>query len=127
VGRSKWSFKELQEQINIETAHIKVQGICAMAPDIDIDGKLFYITGISSVSTHPKMAQIIEDLGGIGRYGSSLSRKTDYLIVCDQGNPCWAFACYGRNIEKAIKYRRGGSNLIIVHENDFWDRVADIE
>ena len=117
--------KELKEQINIETAHIKVQGICAVDPDIDIDGKQFCITGTSSRSTKPKMAQIVDDLGGI--YKGNLSRKTDYLIVCDQGNPCWTFACYGRKIEQAIKLRQAGSSLVIVHENDFWDRVADFD
>jgi hypothetical protein len=54
---------------------------------------------------------------------NSVSRKTNYLIVGDDGNPCWAFACYGRKVEKAINLRKQGTQIIIVHENDFWREI----
>ena len=31
-----------------------------------------------------------------------MTKKTDYLIVGDNGNQAWAFACYGRKVEKAL-------------------------
>jgi hypothetical protein len=30
----------------------------------------------------------------------------DYLVVCGQGNPNWAFSTYGRKIEEAIEFNR---------------------
>ena len=56
---------------------------------------------------------------------NSVSKKTNYLIVGDDGNPCWAYACYGRKVEKAINLRKEGAQIIIVHENDFWDEVEE--
>lgn len=35
-------------------------------------------------------------------------------------NPCWAYACYGRKVEQAIGLRKAGSQLLLVHEADFW-------
>lgn len=49
----------------------------------------------------------------------------DFLVVGADGNPCWAFACYGRKVEMAIDYRKQGCKLLIVHENDFWDAARD--
>lgn len=34
----------------------------------------------------------------------------------------WAFSCYGRKVEKAVQLRKDGSQVIIVHENDFGTR-----
>ena len=59
--------------------------------------------------------------GGI--FKDSVVKNTDFLIVGDEGNPCWAFSCYGRKVEKAIELRKSGSKIQIVHENDFWDCV----
>ena len=58
---------------------------------------------------------------------SGVSPKTDYLIVGNAGNPCWAFACYGRKIEDAIRLRKDGAKVVIVNETDFWDAVEDAE
>ena len=66
---------------------------------------------------------MIASLGGTLR--SSVFAKTDYLIVGNSGNPCWAYACYGRKIEEAVTLRRAGAKTIIVNETDFWDAVDD--
>ena len=42
-------------------------------------------------------------------------------MVNEDGNPCWAYACYGRKIEDAIDRQRNGQSLAIVHEHDFWE------
>ena len=38
---------------------------------------------------------------------------------------CWAFSCFGRKVEKAVDIRKSGGTILIVHESDFWDTVAD--
>lgn len=100
-----------------------VGGICAVCPELSFSGTTFCFTGESSKFTRSQLAEKVVALGGI--VTSSVSAKVNYLIVGADGNPCWAYACYGRKVEKAIQLRKSGSQLIIVHENDFHDAIAD--
>ena len=58
---------------------------------------------------------------------SIVTKKTDYLVVGNAGNPCWAYACYGRKIEEAMQLRKEGAKIVIVNETDFWDCVDDMQ
>ena len=58
-----------------------------------------------------------------GRFHKSVVRELDYLVIGADGNPCWAFACYGRKVEAAIEYRKQGCKIVMVHEDDFWEAV----
>ena len=100
-----------------------VAGICAVEPLIEIPGKQFCFTGESSHGTRNELVEIIERLGGVFRSG--VSKKTDYLVIGDAGNPCWAFSCYGRKVEEAVNLRKAGGKIQIVKEADFWDAVED--
>jgi len=101
-----------------------ITGLCAVCPEITFDGKHFVLTGASSRYTRSKFEEMIAALGG--RCAQSPSKKVDYLIIGSNGNPCWAYACYGRKVEKAIELRKAGHRLLIVHEHDFHDAVADV-
>ena len=98
--------------------HYSIHGICAKDPSIFIPGHVFCFTGASSLATRNEIADIISDHGGI--FSNTVTKKTQYLIVGADGNPCWAFSCYGRKIEKAMDMRKSGCLLTIVNENDFW-------
>ena len=111
------NFDELREKYSIP-------GICAACPDVSFEGKLFCFTGESLRAKRAEIADIIASLGGTLR--PSVSAKTDYLIVGSSGNPCWAYACYGRKIEKAVNLRRAGAKVVIVNETDFWDALDDM-
>jgi len=100
-----------------------ISGICAVCQNIDFDGNLFCFTGQSSRATRNEIASLIEDLGG--KFNNGITKQTRYLIVGNNGNPCWAFSCYGRKIEEAINRRKNGQNLAIINEVDFWDIVDD--
>lgn len=100
-----------------------ISGICALCPEISFERKTFCITGESYRATRSEIAERVKALGGIVRSG--VTSKTDYLIVGNAGNPCWAFACYGRKIEEAMAIRKNGGKVIIVNETDFWDAVDD--
>ena len=100
-----------------------VDGICASCPDIQIADHIFCFTGESYRATRKEIRDTIEQLGGIFR--GSVSAKTDYLVVGNAGNPCWAYACYGRKIEEAVSLRKSGSHVVIINETDFWDAVSD--
>jgi len=93
-----------------------VDGICSTNPEITFPGRLFCFTGKSSRMSRAQIAKVICDHGG--EFNSSVQKKTNYLIVGDDGNPCWAYSCYGRKVEKANALRKEGIDIVIIHEND---------
>lgn len=114
---SEKEFARLREQYSLD-------GICAICPEITFQDKIFCFTGEFYRGKRAEIAQTVAQLGGIVR--TSVSAKTDYLVVGNAGNPCWAYACYGRKIEQAVSLRKQGAGIIIVNETDFWDAVDDI-
>lgn len=117
--------KEIAKQIDEETADINISGHCTSDPNIDFDGKTFCVTGVLKSGNRSELENLISDLGGIPT--KTVTKKTDYLIVGDNGNPAWAFACYGRKVEKALEMRKGGHQICLVHEFDFMDAVEDLK
>ena len=101
-----------------------VGGICAVCPEVIREGKNFCFTGESYRATRKELSDLIAQLGGA--FKNSVSSKTDYLIVGNAGNPCWAYACYGRKIEEAVNIRKNGGKIVIVNETDFWDTIDDL-
>ncbi len=101
-----------------------VVGLCAVCPEVTFSSRKFCFSGASHKYTRSEFSELIEQLGG--EVVNSVSAKLDYLIIGADGNPCWAYACYGRKVEKAVALRKAGSRLLLVHENDFHDAVADI-
>lgn len=104
-------------------AEYSVQGICAFCPEIEFEGHTFCFTGQSYRGSRQELVDEVESLDGIYRNG--VSKKTNYLIVGNAGNPCWAYSCYGRKIEEALNLRKAGAKVQIINETDFWDAVAD--
>lgn len=98
-------------------------GVCAMCPEITFEGKTFCFTGASSKLTRNGFQELVERLGG--SLAKSPTKGTHYLVVGAEGNPAWAFSCYGRKVEAAVRLRKQGVQLVIVHEHDFHDAVAD--
>ncbi|MGD9722929.1 MAG: BRCT domain-containing protein [Pirellulales bacterium] len=96
-----------------------VRGVCAADPQIDFVDRLFCFTGKSQRATRVEIAELVAEKGGT--FKDDVVLDTDFLIVGADGNPCWAYACYGRKIEKAIELRKSGRPLMLVHELDFWD------
>ena len=117
--------KEIEEKINKETSDINISGHCTSDPQIELDGKTFCITGVLKSGNRAALEKTISDLGGIP--SKTLTKKTDYLIVGDNGNPAWAFACYGRKVEKALDLRKGGHQILLIHEFDFIDIIEDLK
>ncbi len=101
------------------------KGVCAVAPELIFVNHQFCFTGKSGRAERNEIKEVIQQHGG--KYINGVSGKTNYLIVGDEGNTCWSYACYGRKVEKAMKLRIGGQPIQIVHENDFWDKIEDLE
>ena len=118
-------FKDSYNLVETDFAELRkkysISGICAYCPDVEIEGKLFCFTGESYRSTRAEIKAEIERLGG--RFRTSVSKNTDFLVVGNAGNPCWAYSCYGRKIEEAMALRKEGAKILIINETDFWDAV----
>ncbi len=117
------SFNINKDEIESLKKLITIGGICAVCPEINFKST-FCFTGKSSRTTRDEIADRIFSIGGV--FNNAIIKDTRYLIVGNEGNPCWAFSCYGRKVEKAMQMRKQGHKIMIVHENDFWDAVADI-
>ena len=100
-----------------------IVGLCAVCPEIEFSASTFCFTGASSRYTRKELAATVERLGGT--FAPNVTKSVKYLIIGADGNPCWAYACYGRKVEKAVELRKSGVRVLLIHENDFHDAVAD--
>ena len=117
--------RKVIQYAGISLKDMTLPAVCAMNVEIPIDNSMFCFTGASATSTRGEIHATIKRIGG--RVHDRVTRDVDFLVVGDKGNPCWAFAKYGRKIEKAMNLRRNGARILIVKEVDFWDAVADFE
>lgn len=120
-------FISLYEERTIDDPLMKRNGsfvgLCAVCPDIFFQDSVFSFTGSSRKYTRSQMEEQVLALGG--KIANIISKKINYLVIGAAGNPCWAYACYGRKVEQAVELRKAGYKLQIIHESDFHDAVAD--
>jgi len=117
IGNNKTLVQPLLQE------DVMVYGLCAACPEIIFKESLFCFTGASGKYSRKQFHEIINNLGG--NVANSVTPKLDYLVIGAEGNPCWAYACYGRKVEKAVELRKQGNKLLLVHEHDFHDAVLD--
>lgn len=98
-------------------------GLCAVCPELVFEERCYSFTGASTRAPRAQIAKMVEEMGGV--FSPSVTPKVHFLIVGANGNPAWAYSCYGRKVEHAMKLRADGHTLIIVHEHDFWDAAQD--
>ncbi len=120
----KSSYNLTESEFDVLREKYSIAGICAACQEIDFKDNLFCFTGQSLRAKRSEIAKYITSLGG--KFNNNLTNKTRYLIVGNNGNPCWAFSCYGRKVEDAINRRKSGQLLTIVNEVDFWDILEDM-
>lgn len=85
---------------------------------INIKEQRFVLTGIFSTIPRKDFISYIENNGGT--VTSSVSGRTNYLLVGNKPEPAWAHGNYGKKIEKAIDLRnQGKENPIILKESHF--------
>lgn len=85
--------------------------------NIEIIGKTICLTGASERYTKAEWKEAIEVQEGI--FTDSLTKKVDYLVICNKGNVHWAHMSYGRKFEQALKWQKEGANILILTEDDF--------
>lgn len=99
-----------------------VTGLCAVAPQITFVDSMFCFTGTSKRFGRKELKAMVSDRGGSTT--ESVGPRLNYLVIGADGNPCWAYSCYGRKVEAAVVLRKQGHRIVLVHEYDFHDAVA---
>lgn len=83
--------------------------------DFDYNDKKFVLTGVFVLLDKSELIETIESNGG--KVMSSVSGRTDYLIVGSEPEPAWVHSSYGRKIEKALTLiDDGNTRLKILQE-----------
>jgi hypothetical protein len=100
-----------------------IGALCAVAPEVSFSGSSFCFSGASAKYKRTDFEALVQRLGGVAL--PNVTSKLNFLVIGAEGNPCWAFACYGRKVEKAVELRRKGVRVVILHDNDFHDAVLD--
>ena len=86
-------------------------------PDVEFTGARFCLTGEFVFAPREKCEAVIEQRGGI--VSRSVTKKLRYLVVGGLGSPEWKHGSFGTKIEQAIRYKRDGLPILILHE-DRW-------
>ena len=115
------SYNLNQNELNELKNKYNVKGICTTCPEVIFAGTSFCFTGNSTKASKSEIKGLVEQAGSA--FSDSVTKKTDYLVIGDEGNTCWLFACYGRKVEKAIAMRKMGHRISIIHEKDFWNQL----
>lgn len=108
---------------NLTEAEFRLEGVCATDPEIEFSGRSFCFTGGSEKYSRADFIDMIHRRDGL--HAINVRQDLDYLVVCDGGNPCWAYASYGRKVEKALSYRKTGSPIVVLREIDFIDATRN--
>jgi NAD-dependent DNA ligase len=102
---------------NIKDSAYKVES----EDEISIEALSFCITGVSPNYSRKEIAEMIEMYGGYMM--DSISKKLNYLVICDEKSSCWAFVGYGRKVEKAMNLNKSGANIKVIHETCIYDTI----
>lgn len=84
--------------------------------DVLVQNKNFCLTGNFEHGTKSEIEQLITQHGGFIK--SSVSSKTDYLVVGSKGSPDWTCGNYGTKIKKAKEVQAAGGKVQLVSENN---------
>jgi len=98
------------------------RGLCAADPVIDFAGKVFVFTGNLGDQERRDLRGLMASRGA--SCDEHVTAKTDYLVICHDKNPFWAFASYGRKVEEANALTSDGHRILIVREADLWRALA---
>jgi len=81
---------------------------------VEFPGARFCLTGEFVFAPREKCAAEIEQRGGAVSH--NVTKNLRYLVVGGLGSPEWKHGSFGTKIEQAIRYKREGLPILIVHE-----------
>lgn len=91
-------------------------------PDLLFEQRLFCFTGKFVFGTRAQCEREILTLGG--QVASTITQKTNYLVVGLLGSRDWMHSTHGRKIEAAVQLRDRGLPISIVSEDHWAEQIA---
>lgn len=88
---------------------------------VHVDRARICFTGQMASGTRKEVEKIASDAGAMP--SSSVTQSLDYLVIGSKSNPSWAYATYGRKVEKVMEYNKKGADIRIVSEQHFLEAV----
>lgn len=89
---------------------------CRQTNTNDFSGKIICLSGDFQTGSKKDVENIFCQAGAICK--SSVSKKTDYVVVGANGSPDWACGNYGAKIKKALELQAQGIDIKIVKEEE---------
>ena len=86
-------------------------------PILQWESSVYVFTGKFAFGTRKDCERVSQSLGAL--IESSVTQRTNYLVIGTFGSRDWVHTNYGRKIQKAANYREKGIPLAIVCE-DYW-------
>ncbi|HCU66154.1 MAG TPA: NAD-dependent DNA ligase [Rheinheimera sp.] len=108
-------FVAMQDDKTITNPTVNDNSLCEKNPHIDLTG-VFCFTGASSRYSRSEFKKVITGLGGI--VTEDITTRLNYLVIGNKGQPKWKFGSYGGKIDAAIKLKKNGHPIQIIHEID---------
>jgi NAD-dependent DNA ligase len=108
-------FVSMYDDKTITNPTVNENSLCETNPQINFNG-LFCFTGKSSRYSRSDFKKLITELGG--KVTDDITTRLNYLVIGDKGQPQWKFGSYGGKIDEAIKLRKNGHSIMIIHEKD---------
>ena len=92
------------------------------APDVEIKGKTFCLTGRFVFGPNLDCEDAIVELGG--SVVASPGKDTDYLVIGELCSPDWVHTTFGRSIERAIELKDQGQPIGIISEEHWVNALS---
>lgn len=109
------AFVAMLDDKTITNPTVNDNSLCEKNPHIDLTG-VFCFTGASSRYSRSEFKKVITSLGG--KVTEDITTKLNYLVIGNKGQPQWKFGSYGSKIDAAIKLKKNGHPIQIIHEID---------
>ena len=108
-------FVTMYDDKTITNPTVNENSLCETNHQINFSG-LFCFTGKSSRYSRSDFKKLITELGG--KVTEDITTRLNYLVIGDKGQPQWKFGSYGGKIDEAIKLKKNGHQILIIHEKD---------
>lgn len=86
-------------------------------PSLSFSGRVYVLTGLFAYGPRKECQRAVEALGG--RCESSITKRTDVVVIGTFASRDWVHTTHGTKIQKAVEYRNRGIPVAIVAE-DHW-------
>lgn len=90
-------------------------------PPLRYNGSVYVFTGRFFSGTRQWCEDKVESRGAVS--SSSVTRRTNYLVIGELGSRDWKHTSFGRKIQKAVEVRSDGHPLAIIAENHWADSL----